>query len=108
MGFSDYFLIVWDYVKFAKKSGIYVGPGRGSAAASLVSYSLGITDMDPIAYGLLFERFLNKERITMPDIDIDFPDDEREKVIEYVLSKVETTEKLVSVEELYNFDEKAA
>ena len=87
MGFSDYFLIVWDYVKFAKKSGIYVGPGRGSAAASLVSYSLGITDMDPIYYGLLFERFLNKERITMPDIDIDFPDDSRDKVIEYVGKK---------------------
>ena len=87
MGFSDYFLIVWDYVKFAKKSGIYVGPGRGSAAASLVSYSLGITDMDPIYYGLLFERFLNKERITMPDIDIDFPDDARDKVIEYVGQK---------------------
>lgn len=87
MGFSDYFLIVWDYVKFAKKSGIYVGPGRGSAAASLVSYSLGITDMDPIYYGLLFERFLNKERITMPDIDIDFPDDQRDKVIEYVGKK---------------------
>ena len=87
MGFSDYFLIVWDYVKFAKKSGIYVGPGRGSAAASLVSYTLGITDMDPIYYGLLFERFLNKERITMPDIDIDFPDDARDKVIEYVGKK---------------------
>lgn len=87
MGFSDYFLIVWDYVKYAKKNGIYVGPGRGSAAASLVSYSLGITDMDPIYYGLLFERFLNKERITMPDIDIDFPDDERDKVIEYVGKK---------------------
>ena len=87
MGFSDYFLIVWDYVKFAKKNGIYVGPGRGSAAASLVSYCLGITDMDPIYYGLLFERFLNKERITMPDIDIDFPDDARDQVIEYVGKK---------------------
>ena len=87
MGFSDYFLIVWDYVKFAKKNGICVGPGRGSAAASLVSYCLGITDMDPIYYGLLFERFLNKERITMPDIDIDFPDDARDKVIEYVGKK---------------------
>ena len=87
MGFSDYFLIVWDYVKYAKKNGIYVGPGRGSAAASLVSYSLGITDVNPIEYGLLFERFLNKERITMPDIDIDFPDDERDKVIEYVGKK---------------------
>ena len=84
MGFADYFLIVWDYVKFAKKSNIYVGPGRGSAGASLIAYCLGITDIDPIKYNLLFERFLNEERITMPDIDIDFPDDEREKVIEYV------------------------
>ena len=84
MGFCDYFLIVWDYVKFAKKNGIFVGPGRGSAAASLVSYSLGITDVDPLRYGLLFERFLNKERITMPDIDIDFPDDSRDLVIQYV------------------------
>lgn len=87
MGFNDYFLIVWDYVKFAKKQGIYVGPGRGSAAASLVSYSLGITNVDPIKHSLLFERFLNSERITMPDIDIDFPDDERDKVIEYVGKK---------------------
>ncbi len=84
MGFSDYFLIVWDYVKFAKKNNIYVGPGRGSAGASLIAYCLGITDVDPIKYNLLFERFLNEERITMPDIDIDFPDDERDKVIEYV------------------------
>lgn len=87
MKFSDYFLIVWDYVKYAKRSDIYVGPGRGSAAASLVSYSLGITDVDPIYYNLLFERFLNKERITMPDIDIDFADDKRDKVIEYVGKK---------------------
>lgn len=84
MGFADYFLIVWDYVKFAKKSNIYVGPGRGSAGASLIAYCLGITDVDPIKYNLLFERFLNEERVTMPDIDIDFPDDERDKVIEYV------------------------
>ena len=75
MGFADYFLIVWDYVKFAKKNNIYVGPGRGSAGASLIAYCLGITDVDPIKYNLLFERFL---------IDIDFPDDERDKVIEYV------------------------
>lgn len=87
MGFSDYFLIVWDYVKFAKMHHIYVGPGRGSAAASLVSYSLGITDVDPIRYDLLFERFLNKERISMPDIDIDFPDNARDQVIQYVSSK---------------------
>ena len=84
MGFSDYFLIVWDYVKYAKKNNIYVGPGRGSAGARLIAYCLGITDVDPIKYNLLFERFLNEERVTMPDIDIDFPDDERDKVIEYV------------------------
>ena len=84
MGFADYFLIVWDYVKYAKKNNIYVGPGRGSAGASLIAYCLGITDVDPIKYNLLFERFLNEERVTMPDIDIDFPDDERDKVIEYV------------------------
>ena len=84
MGFADYFLIVWDYIKYAKKNNIYVGPGRGSAGASLIAYCLGITDVDPIKYNLLFERFLNEERVTMPDIDIDFPDDERDKVIEYV------------------------
>lgn len=84
MGFVDYFLIVYDYVRFAKKNGILVGPGRGSAAGSLVSYCLGITDVDPIKYHLLFERFLNPERITMPDIDIDFEYTKRGKVIEYV------------------------
>jgi len=84
MGFVDYFLIVYDYVFFAKKNGILVGPGRGSAAGSLVSYSLGITDVDPIKYHLLFERFLNPERITMPDIDIDFEYTKRGLVIEYV------------------------
>ncbi len=87
MGFADYFLIVWDYVKFAKQNNIYVGPGRGSAGASLIAYCLGITDIDPIKYNLLFERFLNPERITMPDIDIDFPDDKRDLVIEYVGKK---------------------
>ena len=87
MGFADYFLIVWDYVKYAKKSGILVGPGRGSAPASLVSYALGITDIDPLRYQLLFERFLNIERISMPDIDIDFPDNERDTVIRYVGEK---------------------
>lgn len=87
MGFADYFLIVWDYVKYAKNNKIYVGPGRGSAGASLVAYCLGITEIDPIKYNLLFERFLNKERITMPDIDIDFPDDLRDKVIKYVGKK---------------------
>jgi DNA polymerase-3 subunit alpha len=84
MGFDDYFLIVYDYVRFAKKSGILVGPGRGSAAGSLVSYTLGITDVDPIKYNLLFERFLNPERITMPDIDIDFEYTRRGEVIDYV------------------------
>ncbi|ERJ10975.1 DNA polymerase III subunit alpha [Haloplasma contractile] len=84
MGFSDYFLIVWDFVKYAKKNDILVGPGRGSAAGSLVSYVLGITNVDPIQYNLLFERFLNPERVTMPDIDLDFPDDKRDQVIKYV------------------------
>ena len=87
MGFADYFLVVWDYVKYAKKNDILVGPGRGSAPASLVSYSLGITEIDPIKYNLLFERFLNPERISMPDIDIDFPDNKRDEVIRYVGSR---------------------
>lgn len=86
-GFSDYFLIVYDYVKYAKKNNIFVGPGRGSAPASLVAYSLGITEIDPLYYNLLFERFLNKERLSMPDIDIDFPDDRRDEVIRYVGKK---------------------
>ncbi len=84
MGFVDYFLIVYDYVKFAKKNNILVGPGRGSAAGSLVSYSIGITNVDPLKYDLLFERFLNPERITMPDIDIDFEYTKRDQVINYV------------------------
>jgi DNA polymerase-3 subunit alpha len=87
MGFPPYFLIVWDFVSYAKQAGIPVGPGRGSAAGSLVSYLLGITDLDPIAYDLLFERFLNPDRISMPDIDIDFSVNGREKVIEYVANK---------------------
>lgn len=84
MNFSDYFLIVYDVIRFAKKEGIYVGPGRGSSAGSLVAYSLGITEVDPIEYGLYFERFLNPSRKEMPDIDIDFPDDKRDLVIEYM------------------------
>ena len=84
MGFVDYFLIVYDYVFYAKKHNILVGPGRGSAAGSLVSYSLGITEVDPLKYNLLFERFLNPDRITMPDIDIDFDYTKREEVINYV------------------------
>ena len=84
MGFVNYFLIVYDFVLFAKKNNIMVGPGRGSAAGSLVSYSLGITEIDPLKYGLIFERFLNPERITMPDIDVDFDNTRRDEVIEYV------------------------
>lgn len=87
MGFNDYFLIVWDFMKYARENGILTGPGRGSAAGSLVSYALEITDVDPIKHGLLFERFLNPERITLPDIDIDFPDIRRDQVIEYVAEK---------------------
>ena len=87
MGFIDYFLIVRDFIHFAKTSGIPVGPGRGSAAGSIVSYTLGITDIDPIKYGLIFERFLNPERVSMPDIDIDFAPEGRQRVIEYVVSK---------------------
>lgn len=84
MGFTDYFLIVYDYVKYAKTHGILVGPGRGSAAGSLVSYAIGITNVDPLKYDLLFERFLNPERVTMPDIDIDFEYNKRDQVISYV------------------------
>ncbi|MFG6395272.1 MAG: DNA polymerase III subunit alpha [Lachnospiraceae bacterium] len=87
MGFTDYFLIVWDFIKYARDNGISVGPGRGSAAGSIVSYSLGITNIDPIKYDLLFERFLNPERVTMPDIDIDFCYERRPEVIEYVMDK---------------------
>lgn len=87
MGYVDYFLIVWDFIKFAKDNGIMVGPGRGSAAGSIVSYGLGIIDIDPLKYGLLFERFLNPERVTMPDIDIDFCYERREEVIQYVIEK---------------------
>ena len=87
MGFDDYFLIVWDYVRWAKVQKIQVGPGRGSAAGSLVAYVLGITNIDPLRYDLLFERFLNPERVSMPDIDIDFQDDRRDEVIRYVIDK---------------------
>ena len=87
MGFSNYFLVVYDFIKYAKKNNILVGPGRGSAAGSLVAYSLGITEIDPIKYDLLFERFLNPERVTMPDIDTDFPDIYRNNIIEYVRNK---------------------
>ncbi|MSS62759.1 DNA polymerase III subunit alpha [Velocimicrobium porci] len=87
MGFVDYFLIVGDFIKYAKDNGIPVGPGRGSAAGSIVAYSLGITNIDPIKYNLLFERFLNPERLTMPDIDIDFCYERRQEVIDYVVRK---------------------
>jgi len=87
MGYSGYFLIVWDFVNYAKRSSIRVGPGRGSAAGSIVSYCLGITDIDPIEYGLLFERFLNPHRKSLPDIDIDFCYERRNEVIDYVVSK---------------------
>lgn len=84
MKYADYFLIVYDFIRFARSKSIYVGPGRGSAAGSLVAYCLGITHVDPIQYNLLFERFLNPERISMPDIDTDFPDNRRDEVIQYV------------------------
>ncbi len=87
MGYVDYFLIVWDFIKFARDHDIMVGPGRGSAAGSLVSYTLGITKLDPIKYDLLFERFLNPERVSMPDIDVDFCFERRQEVIDYVVRK---------------------
>ena len=87
MGFVDYFLIVWDFVNFAHENGIFVGPGRGSGAGSLAAYSMGITDTDPIKYDLIFERFLNPERISMPDFDIDFCIERRQEVIDYVVRK---------------------
>ena len=87
MGYVDYFLIVWDFINYARMNGIMVGPGRGSAAGSLVSYCLGITNIDPIRYQLLFERFLNPERVSMPDIDIDFCFERRQEVIDYVVRK---------------------
>lgn len=87
MGFVDYFLIVWDFIRFARENGIPVGPGRGSAAGSIIAYALGITKLDPIKYNLLFERFLNPERVSMPDIDIDFCYERREEVIDYVNEK---------------------
>ena len=90
MGFAGYFLVVWDFISYARSHGIPVGPGRGSAAGSLVAYCLRITNIDPLRYGLLFERFLNPERISMPDMDIDFCDERRDEVIEYVTRKYGT------------------
>ena len=90
MGYNGYFIIVWDFIKFSRENGIYVGPGRGSAAGSIVSYALNITEIDPLKYNLIFERFLNPERISMPDIDIDFDQEQREIVIDYVVNKYGT------------------
>ena len=87
MGYVDYYLIVWDYIHYAKSVGIPVGPGRGSGAGSIAAYAIGITDIDPLKYNLLFERFLNPERISMPDFDVDFSDERRQEVIDYVSKK---------------------
>ena len=120
MGFVDYFLIVFDYVRFAIKNNIFVGVGRGSAVGSLVAYSLGITSIDPMKYNLIFERFLNPERVTMPDIDIDFDADRREEVIQYVKNRYgedrvahiitygtfQARESIRAVAKIYNVDEK--
>ena len=97
MGFTAYFLIVWDFIRFARENDIPVGPGRGSAAGSIVAYCLGIVDVDPIKYDLLFERFLNEERVSMPDIDIDFCRDKREKVIDYVQKKYGGKERVAQI-----------
>jgi len=107
MNYEDYFLIVWDFVLYAKKSGILVGPGRGSAAGSLVAYVLGIVDVDPLEFDLYFERFLNPERITMPDIDMDFPDDRRDEIIKYVVDKY-GPERVVSIITYGTFQGKSA
>mgnify|MGYP003331189389 CR=1 FL=1 len=87
MGYVDYYLIVWDFIKYAKDNGIPVGPGRGSGAGSLAAYCIGITDIDPMKYNLIFERFLNPERISMPDFDVDFCYERRQEVIDYVCRK---------------------
>ena len=87
MGYAEYFVVVWDFITYAKQKRIPVGPGRGSAAGSLVSYALKITDLDPIKYNLIFERFLNPERISMPDIDIDICQERRQELIDYVTEK---------------------
>ncbi len=97
MKYADYFLIVWDFIRYAKSQHIYIGPGRGSAAGSLVAYCLGITHVDPLHYHLLFERFLNPERISMPDIDTDFPDNRRDEVIQYVEERMDINMFLISL-----------
>lgn len=107
MGFNDYFLIVWDFIKYARQQGIAIGPGRGSAVGSLVAYCLGITNCDPLVYGLLFERFLNPERVTLPDIDIDIEDDRRQEVIDYVRDKY-GSDRVVQIATFGTFATKAA
>ena len=87
MGYAGYFVVVWDFIDYAKKNRIPIGPGRGSAAGSLIAYALGITELDPLEYNLIFERFLNPERVSMPDIDIDICQERRQEVIEYVIEK---------------------
>ena len=87
MGYAGYFVVVWDFINYAKLNRIPVGPGRGSAAGSIVAYALKITDLDPIKYNLIFERFLNPERISMPDIDIDICQERRQELIDYVIHK---------------------
>ena len=96
MGFAGYFLIVWDFIKYAKEHDIWVGPGRGSGAGSIIAYSLGITNIDPIKYDLIFERFLNEKRVSMPDFDIDFCQERRQEVIDYVIEKY-TKEKVSQI-----------
>ena len=102
MGFSDYFLIVADFVNWAKENGIWVGPGRGSAAGSIVAYALGITEVDPLKFGLLFERFLNPERVSMPDIDVDFEDARRKEVVEYLFERYgeENTAQIITFDKM--------
>ena len=97
MGYTSYFLIVWDLIRYARDQGIPVGPGRGSAAGSLISYCLGIVDVDPLRFDLLFERFLNEERISMPDIDIDFCRDRRAEVIAHVQEKYGGKERVAQI-----------
>ncbi len=87
MGYVDYYLIVWDYIHYAKTHNIPVGPGRGSGAGSILAYAIEITDIDPMKYNLLFERFLNPERVSMPDFDVDFSDEQRQEIIDYVCRK---------------------
>ena len=107
MGFTDYFLIVYDMIRYAKSSGILVGPGRGSAAGSLTAWCLGITSLDPVANGLFFERFLNPERISMPDIDTDFPDDRRQQVLDY-MKETYGSEHFAQIAAFSNLQAKAA